>query len=155
MRGMTRLAGQALSMEGAGRSVLTYPALTHRGLPRVRSWLDPSRTRYFVGSEAPLQKPEFSGRNPPWFDMRCLKVPIQARLVRPQLRKPEKAGIKRVFCYVIRNAIIVLSRSLNKYFQVRKDLHNLLRRKPERPEHSDSWIHHLSFRADGLLCGLT
>lgn len=127
-----------------------YPAL---GLTRSR--LDLPRTHDFICGEVSLQQPALSRGRTPRFDVWRFEMPIQARLIWPQFREPNKAWIKWVFRNVVGDTGIVLVRGLDEQSQMRKNFGNPLWREPEYSEHSYRWTHGLSFACTCSFCGLT
>lgn len=78
-------------------------------------------------------------------------MPIQARLIRPQFREPNKAKIKRIFRHIVGEAPIIAVCSLDESSQMWKNVDNPFRRESKYSEHGNFWIHGLSLRLHMLV----
>ncbi len=94
-----------------------------------------------VGDEVPLHYTTPTHSFPPRFDMRSLKMPFQAFMIRPHLGKSDDPSIKRIFRCIISDASIVHARCLQKLFQLRQNFRHLIGRKSEKTDDNDFGIH--------------
>lgn len=78
-------------------------------------------------------------------------MPIQARLIGPQFREPNKAKIKRIFRHIVGETPIIVVCSLDESSQMRKNVGNPFRRESKYSEYGDFWIHGLSVRLHVLV----